>query len=86
MITRLRIDESGVELSRRASIGATREARRDGIRQAVAPVPALDQRLAIVIRALGGIAELGRTVAVHHHLAGDHPQVEAFGFFEQGVD
>lgn len=54
--------------------------------QAALAVPALDQRLALGIAGFGGVGQVVRGVAVHHHLAGDQTQVQALGLFEQGVD
>src|SRR4051812_30370080 len=59
MMTRLRIDESGVELSRSASIGATRDARRDGTHAAttVTPIPTISDTTTVrvsIASAVGG--------------------------------
>jgi hypothetical protein len=71
------------QLFRRAGRG---EARGDRIVQAALAVPALDQRLAFGVAGFGGVGQVVRGVAVHHHLAGDQAQVQALGLFEQGVD
>ena len=61
------------------------EPRGDGVVQAALAVPAFDQRLAFGITGLGSVGQVVRGVAVHHHLAGDQPQVQALGLFEQGI-
>ncbi len=48
-------------------------------------MPALDERLALFITALGGIEQIIWRVAIHHHLARDHPHVDATGRLEQGI-
>ena len=48
-------------------------------------MPALDQGLAVGVAAFGGIGQVVRGVAVHHHLAGDQAQVELFRSAEQRV-
>ncbi len=50
------------------------EARRHRIVEPAALAPARDQRLALVVAALRVVREAGGRVAVHHHLAGDHPR------------
>lgn len=54
--------------------GGRREARGDRVLQAPVAVPALDQRAALGVATGRGIAQRRRRVAVHQHLAGDHPQ------------
>ena len=49
-------------------------------------MPTLDQRLAFGIAGFSRVGQVVRGVAVHHHLAGDQAQVQALGFFEQGID
>ncbi|MNI33083.1 hypothetical protein D3C73_870110 [compost metagenome] len=61
------------------------EAWGDRVVQATLAVPALDQRLAFDVAGFGGVGQVVRGVAVHHHLAGDHPQVELLGRFEERV-
>ena len=51
----------------------------------LATVPALDQRLALAIAALGGIEQRCRRAAVHHHLAGDGARAAPSRFGEQRV-
>ena len=63
-----------------------REARGDGVAEPAATAPALDQRLALVVTALRGVHERLRRVAVHHHLAGDHPRAARFGRGEERID
>ena len=56
-----------------------REPRRDRVKRAPLAVPAGDQRLAVVVGGLGGVADARGAVAVHHHLAADHPQAAGLG-------
>ena len=63
-----------------------REARGDRVIEAAAAAPALDQRLALVVAALGGVPQRFWRVAVHHHLAGDHSRAAPFGRGEECVD
>src|SRR5215831_7538574 len=58
-----------LELGRR---GGDRKARSDRIGQPVDPMPARDQRLGLLITALGGVLDRVRRIAIHHHLAGYH--------------
>jgi hypothetical protein len=53
--------------------------------QAAFAMPAFDQRLALGIAGFGGVGEIVWGVAIHHHLAGDHAQVELLRRFEEGV-
>ncbi len=69
-----------VQLFRGAGQG---EARGHRVEQTALAVPALDQRLAVAVAALGGVGQVVRRVAVHHHLAGDQAQVQAPGGLEQ---
>ncbi len=69
-----------VQLFRGAGRG---EARGHRVEQTALAVPALDQRLAVAVAALGGVGQVVRRVAVHHHLAGDQAQVQAPGGLEQ---
>ena len=62
------------------------EARRDRVAQAPAPVPARDQRLRFVVAAPRGVAQRARRVAVHQHLAGDHPRAQSRRLVHEGVD
>ncbi len=71
------------QLFRRTGRG---KARGDCIVQAALAVPALDQCLAFGIAGLGGVGQVVRSVAVHHHLAGNQAQVQALGFLEQSID
>ncbi len=48
-------------------------------------MPALDQRLALGVAGFGGVDQVVRGVAVHHHFAGDHPQVELLGHFKKRI-
>ena len=57
----------------------------DGIEQATITVPALDKLLALFIAAFCGIKQIIRRIAIHHHLARDHPHVDATGRLEQGI-
>lgn len=81
----------GIRFAQRAAglelgVGAgRRKARRDAVVLAAPLVPALDQRHAVAVAGLGGVQQRGRRVAVHHHLAGDHPRVEAGRLLEEGV-
>ena len=68
------------QLLRRAGGG---EAWRHRIVQAAFAVPAFDQRLALLVAGFGGVGQVVWSVAVHHHLAGDHAQVEFFGGLEE---
>lgn len=61
------------------------EARGDCIVQAALAMPALDQCLAFGIARFGGVGQVVRRVAIHHYLAGDQAQVQAFSLFEQGI-
>jgi hypothetical protein len=54
-----------------------REARRERIHLAPVAVPAADQLGAVVVARLRGVAQELGAVAVHQHLAGDHPQSRA---------
>ena len=63
-----------------------REARRDRVLDSRLAVPASDQRLRLVIAALRRIAQPVGRVAVHHHLAGDHPHAARLGGGEKRVD
>ncbi|SQA86824.1 Uncharacterised protein [Burkholderia gladioli] len=62
-----------------------REARRERVHLAAAPVPARDQLGAVVVARLRGIAQECRAIAVHQHLAGDHPQVPGLAGLEEGI-
>ena len=62
------------------------EARGDAIELAALLMPPGDQRLRLRIARLGRIEQALRRVAIHKHLAGDHPRVEALRFLEQRVD
>ncbi len=53
-----------------------------GVVQAALAVPALDQRLALGVARFGGVDQVVRGVAVHHHFAGDHAQVKFLGYFK----
>ncbi len=75
--------------ARRLELGVGRghrKARRDRVMVAAAAVPALQQRLGLVIAALGGIQQGGRRAPIHHHLAGDHAGAAALGAGEQRLD
>ncbi len=48
-------------------------------------MPALDQLAAVGVAGLGGVGEELRGVAVHQHLAGDHPQIALLAGLEEGV-
>ena len=49
------------------------EPRRNGIGQPSAMMPALDQRLAVVVALLRRVEEISGRIAVHQDLAGDDP-------------
>ena len=61
------------------------EAWGDGVVQAALAVPAFDQFLALGVAGFRGVGQVVRGVAIHQHLAGDHPQVQRLGGFEEGV-
>ena len=48
-------------------------------------MPGFDQRLGVVIGGLGGVAQTFGCVAVHHHLAAEHPHISVSGGGEIGV-
>jgi hypothetical protein len=62
-----------------------REARRDGVPEPVAAMPAADQRLGVDQRLLGLVAHPVGRVAVLQHLARDHAQAAALRLLHQGV-
>ena len=62
-----------------------REARGDGIVQAALAMPAFDQCLALAVAGFGGVGQIIRGVAVHHHLAGDQAQVQTLCGLKQGI-
>ena len=62
-----------------------REARSDGVKLAPAPVPFADQRLRLIVAALGRIAQGFGRVAIHQHLARDHERVAPLRFREEGI-
>jgi hypothetical protein len=66
--------------------GGGGEARGDGVAQAIAAVPFLDQGPGVGHAALGRIAQKMRAVAVHQALAGDEAHPAALGGAENGVD
>jgi len=74
---------SGLELLRRRRDG---KARRDRVAQATAAMPAPDQRLAVVVGRPHAVDQRARRIAVHHDLAGDHPDMAPLGLGEQCVD
>ena len=49
-------------------------------------MPLLDQRLAVRIGRIRGVAQVLRTVAVHQHLAGNHAQTAGLGSSEKRID
>ena len=61
------------------------EARRHRVEQAVLAMPLLDQRLAVRVSGIRGVAQELRTVAVHRHLAGNHAQTAGLGSGEERV-
>ena len=62
------------------------EAGRDRIVEPSPSLPALDQRLALVVAALRRIGERRGRVPVHHRLAGDHAGAAPLGRGEECVD
>ena len=66
--------------------GGRREARRDGVVEPALAMPALDQRLGLLVAGLGRVEQRRGGVAVHHHLAGDHAHAAPPGLGEEGVD
>ena len=77
------------ELAQRIQLlgcGGGREARCDRIGQPVNPVPARDQRLAVVIGGLGGVTQPFGGVAVHAGLACDHPLAARLRLGEKGIN
>ncbi len=65
--------------------GGRREARRDGVARAPAPVPARDQRLGAVMRALRRVAQRVGDVAVHAGQPGGDAHPARLGRGEEGV-
>src|SRR5437660_6468407 len=61
------------------------EARRYRVEQSIRAMPLLDQRLAVRIGRIRGVAQVLRTVAVHQHLAGNHAQTAGLGSGEERV-
>ncbi len=57
-----------------------RESWRHAVMVAALVVPPGDERGALVVSALGRVAERRRRVAIHQHLAGDHARAEAGRF------
>ena len=62
-----------------------REAGGDGQIGAAATVPGGEHRVGVVVGGLGGVADAVGAVAVHHHLAADHPHARGPGGREEGV-
>ncbi|CAJ8478652.1 Uncharacterised protein [Burkholderia pseudomallei] len=62
-----------------------REARRERVRLPAVAVPAGDQLGAVVVARLRGVAQELGAVAVHQHLARDHPQAARLARAEQRV-
>jgi hypothetical protein len=63
-----------------------REARRDRVLEPPLAAPAFDQRFRLVVAALGCIAQPVGGVAVHYHLAGDHPHAASLGGSKKRID
>ncbi len=66
--------------------GGGREARRDRVRRAALPVPALDQHLRFVIPALRGIEQRDGRIAIHEALAGNRAHAACGGGCEERID
>ncbi|RMU55545.1 hypothetical protein ALP26_05387 [Pseudomonas savastanoi pv. glycinea] len=63
-----------------------RESRGHCVAQTPFTMPALDQRLAVGIPGFWRINQIIRRIAVHHHLAGDHAQIECLSRIEKRLD
>ena len=62
------------------------ESRRDRVREPIAMMPARDQCLALVVAARRGVEQVGGRMAVHQHLARDHPHAAPLRILEQRID
>src|SRR5271165_6222457 len=63
-----------------------RKSRRDRIKLTTALMPFRQKRFRLVVSALSGIAELGWSVTVHHHLPRDHTGAAPFAFIKKCFD
>ena len=49
-------------------------------------MPALDQIFAVLVAAVGIVAQKFRCIAIHHHLAANHPGIALLGRFKKGIN
>ena len=63
-----------------------RKARRNGVAETAALVPAFNQLAGLPVALLRAFAQVVRRVAIHHHFPGEQAHIQAQRFVKQGID